>query len=120
MLMLEHHKANIPEQTYQKLIKEMQTNPQAVIDSYTQFLEKQRDMDIAKFADLSKEYSLLHHHDDHIKKKDDVANQLKELSKVYAADEKFQQAVERNDLTREVQYSLENDQPLNTSRGFER
>ena len=118
--MLEHHKANIPENTYHKLMQEMQTNPQAVINTCDQLLDKQREVDIAKFTSLSKEYAATHHLDDQDQKKEDIANQLKELSTAYASDEKFQQALEKSDVTRDVQQSLENDQPLNISRGFER
>jgi len=118
--MLEHHKANIPENTYHKLMQEMQTNPQAVINTCDQLLDKQREIDIAKFTSLSKEYAAMHHRDDDETKKEDIANQLKELSTAYASDEKFQQTIEKNDVTRDVQQSLEDDQPLNISRGFER
>ena len=48
--MLEHHKANIPENTYHKLMQEMQTNPQAVINTCDQLLDNQREIDIAKFT----------------------------------------------------------------------
>ena len=118
--MLEHHKANIPENTYHKLMQEMQTNPQAVINTCDQLLDNQREIDIAKFTSLSKEYAAMHHRDDDETKKEDIANQLKELSTAYASDEKFQQALGKNEITRDVQQSLEDDQPLNISRGFER
>jgi hypothetical protein len=118
--MLEHHKANIPENTYHKLMQEMQTNPQAVINTCDQLLDKQREVDIAKFTSISKEYAAMHHRDDDETKKEELASQLKELSTAYASDEKFQQTIEKNEITREVQQSLENDQPLNISRGFER
>jgi len=118
--MLEHHKANIPENTYHKLMQEMQTNPQVVINTCDQLLDKQREIDIAKFTSLSKEYAAMHHRDDDEKKKEELASQLKELSTAYASDEKFQQALEKNEITRDVQQSLEDDQPLNISRGFEK
>lgn len=118
--MLGHHKANIPENTYHKLMQEMQTNPQAVINTCDQLLDKQREIDIAKFTSLSKEYAAMHHRDDDETKKEDIANQLKELSTAYASDEKFKQALEKSDVTRDVQQLLEGDQPLNISRGFER
>ncbi len=118
--MLEHHEANIPENTYHKLMQEMQTNPQAVINTCDQLLDKQREIDIAKFTSLSKEYAAMHHRDDDETKKEELASQLKELSTAYASDEKFQQALEKNEITRDVQQLLENDQLLNISRGFER
>lgn len=62
----------------------------------------------------------MHHRDDDETKKEELASQLKELSTAYASDEKFQQALEKNEITRDVQQLLENDQLLNISRGFER
>lgn len=54
------------------------------------------------------------------KKIDEITTQLKELSKTYAIDEKFQQAIARNDLTRDVQQSILDNHKLEKQRDFER
>ena len=117
--MLEQSKLHIPENNYYKLVEEMQTNPQAVINIFNKIIDKQRNTDIVKYADLSKECSIMHNTGNQEKKINEITTQLKELSKTYATDEKFQQAIARNDLTRNVQQFLDGHK-LEKQRDFER
>jgi len=118
--MLAQSKLHIPENSYYKLVEEIQTNPHAVINSCNKTIDKQRDTDIVKYVDLSKEYSIMHNECSQEKKIDEITTQLKELSKTYATDEKFQQAIARNDLTRDVQQSILDNHKLEKQRDFER
>ncbi len=112
---------------YNKLKETIKTNPQEVMQHF-RMVQMQRELDCAsdirKFTTLAKEYlslpSCLRNEDNSITK------QLSELYNRYLNDEKFNKAIESNELTNLVQKSLleitqGKEQKINEDyRGFER
>ncbi|MEI6628560.1 MAG: hypothetical protein WCN27_04065, partial [Alphaproteobacteria bacterium] len=124
--MLTNQKVHIPEKTYDKLLQTINSDPQAVIQKCEKNamlqIEKHREADILKFTDLSKQYSQLSpsYFERGGKQGQEIVNQLKELSDRYAKDEKFNQAIEKNNVSAQVQQSLLETKKLEMHRGFER
>ncbi len=129
--LLESQKSNLAADAYNKLKETMSTNPQEVIQHF-RMIQMQQDLDrssdIRKFTDLAKEYSTL---PSYLRNENNlITKQLNELSSRYSKDEKFNNTIESNDLTKSVQKSLsenkietnkiETNKIIETHRGFER
>ena len=129
--LIESQKSTMDNDTYNKLKETTSTNPEEVIQHF-RMVQMQRDLDcssdIRKFTELAKEYTQL---PSYMRKEDHpIAKELRDISSRYLTDEKFNSAIEGNDLTKSVQKDLatkemaENKQAENTitdmNRGFER
>ena len=129
--LIESQKSTMDNDTYNKLKETTSTNPEEVIQHF-RMVQMQRDLecssDIRKFTELAKEYTQL---PSYIRNEDHpIAKELRDISSRYLTDEKFNRAIEGNDLTKSVQKDLstkemaENKQAENTitemNRGFER
>ncbi len=106
-VLLESQKASMATDAYNKLKETINTNPQEVIQHF-RMVQMQRDLDcssdIRKFTDLAKEYSQM---PSYLRNEDNViTKQLSEISERHLNNEKFNNAIGNNDLTKVVQKSL--------------
>jgi ATP-dependent exoDNAse (exonuclease V) alpha subunit len=119
--LLESQKANMTEEVHDKLKATMSTNPQEVIQQCRGVIEfqldKARQKDINKYTELSKAFLKLPYND---REDSSAAKELNEIANRHQNDEKFNQAITKNDLTRQVQESLHEPNKLEIHRGFER
>lgn len=106
-VLLESQKSHIAADDYNKLKETLKTNPQEVLQHF-RMVQMQSDLncasDIRKFTTLAKEYANLPSY--LCNENNQIAKQLKELSNRYLKDEKFNQAIASNELTKAVQKSL--------------
>ncbi|MDQ5883794.1 MAG: Toprim protein [Pseudomonadota bacterium] len=119
--LLESQKANMTEEVHDKLKATISTNPQEVIQQCRGVIEfqldKARQADINKYTELSKAFLKLPYND---REDSSAAKELNEIANRHQNDEKFNQAITKNDITRQVQQSLHEPNKLEIHRGFER
>ena len=119
--LLESQKANMTAEVHDKLKATMSMNPQEVIQQCRGVIEfqldKARQADINKYTELSKAFLKLPYNN---REDSSAAKELNEIANRHQNDEKFNQAITKNDLTRQVQQSLHEPNKLEIHRGFER
>lgn len=130
--LLKSQKVHMNNSQHHNLQEVLKINPQAVINDCQKIiqvaLDRQRISDFTKYTELAKEYKSLPLD---LRNSDNaIFKQLDAISNRYEKDVKFNKAIENNDLTRSVQYSvseikmneskIRENKTLEINRGFER